>query len=78
MLQDNYKYAGMLQEHEEVAKKQQLKIWNGEIIEKKEKPEIENTESEKTIESEISEKSFEISVMLMLFVVGCIIKILKK
>lgn len=70
MLQDNYKYAGLLQENEEMAKGQKIKIWSDESNE---------NGSEKQEIGEVEEYSItEIVGMIVIFAVGIVIKFLKK
>ena len=69
MLQDNYTYAGILQEAEESAKIQKVGVWNEE---EKEKNELEQHEIEET------DYMTETILLLMAFVIGIVVKISKK
>lgn len=67
MLQNNYKYAGMLQESEETAKNNKLGIWSGET------GDIQNNENENQI---IGDNQTEVEENNLLYVIISIIIIL--
>ncbi len=68
MLQDNYKYADVLQEAEENAKFQKNGLWNVEGL--------QDTKEEKTVKE--NEKVLEMFVLGMVFAVGILIRFWKK
>lgn len=71
MLQDNYNYAGVLQEAEETAKLEKKSLWSTEKTENNSK-----TNEEKSVEE--NDKTLEVLLLGMAFVVGILIRIGKK
>jgi len=66
MLQNDYKYAGMLQESEEVAKNNKLGIWSNGLVEKQSK-------EDKIIESDITyeeDKEYVLFVIIVMLIVS--------
>ena len=76
MLQDNYKYADVLQESEQEAKSQKLNIWSneGDEVESQTKSNADNESSSETEEYTTT----EIIIMICVFAIGVIFKISKK
>lgn len=70
MLQDNYKYAGKLQEAEEEAKNQKIGIWSNETMQDSEKSQEENASEEIDIR-------METALLTVLFIIGIILKLKK-
>lgn len=64
MLQDNYNYAGNLQEAEEEAKSQKVGIWSNEEIDQSDKEKTDNT--------------MEMLLLAVIFIVGMILKLKNK
>lgn len=83
MLQDNYKYAGLLQENEYNAKQAKLRLWGNEEIQKNKTIEENDLTKEKSDEvtkenqNEISEEVSAIIVLVFLVIIAIITRSLK-
>lgn len=82
MLQDNYKYAGILQESEEIARNQNIGMWSNEITStlanEISENEIINTLTDQTVIQVQVEKNSEYILIIIILILVIIMAVIKK
>lgn len=82
MLQDNYKYAGVLQESEEIAKNQNIGMWSNEttntLANEISENEIMNTLTDQTVIQGQLEKNSEYIFIIIILILVIIMAVIKK